>query len=188
MDIISRSEAKARSLKYYFTGRPCKHGHIAPKFTSRGWCVECANLAMKDKGRKEYDREYYESNKDRIRERTKEYNRKNSKQRVQKAKEWCVNNPQKARIIKLSYKSRRRSIERQGDPTSEIAEWESKQKKVCYWCGDPCESNYNLDHYVPLAKGGSHSINNLVISCPHCNFSKNAKDPYEFAQTLGRLF
>lgn len=36
----TRAEAKAMGAKYYFTGEPCKHGHIAPRKT-KGACVEC---------------------------------------------------------------------------------------------------------------------------------------------------
>ena len=36
----NRADAKATGAKYYFTGEPCKHGHIAPRKT-KGACVEC---------------------------------------------------------------------------------------------------------------------------------------------------
>ena len=40
---------------------------------------------------------------------------------------------------------------------------------------------------MPLSKGGEHTLTNLVVSCPTCNLQKNAKDPIEFANKLGRL-
>jgi 5-methylcytosine-specific restriction endonuclease McrA len=42
----TRSEAKAQGAKYYFTGDPCKHGHIAPRKT-KGVCVECMKAESK---------------------------------------------------------------------------------------------------------------------------------------------
>ena len=40
--IITHKQAKALGLKRYFTGEPCKHGHIAERLTNcRGQCVEC---------------------------------------------------------------------------------------------------------------------------------------------------
>ena len=39
----TRSEAKAQGAKFYFTGEPCKHGHIAPRKT-KGACVECLKV------------------------------------------------------------------------------------------------------------------------------------------------
>ena len=41
MGLISREDARAQGLKQYFTGEPCKHGHIAPRFVSTGGCKEC---------------------------------------------------------------------------------------------------------------------------------------------------
>ena len=31
----TRAEAKATGAKYYYTGEPCKHGHVAPRKTKR---------------------------------------------------------------------------------------------------------------------------------------------------------
>jgi hypothetical protein len=36
----TRAEAKATGAKYYFTGEPCKHGHVAPRKT-KGACIDC---------------------------------------------------------------------------------------------------------------------------------------------------
>lgn len=38
--VISRKEAKAKGLKRYFTGRPCKRGHVAEYYVT-GPCVIC---------------------------------------------------------------------------------------------------------------------------------------------------
>jgi hypothetical protein len=38
---FARSRAKAAGETRYFSGRPCKHGHVAERVTSNGWCVEC---------------------------------------------------------------------------------------------------------------------------------------------------
>jgi hypothetical protein len=39
----TRAEAKSQGAAYYFTGEPCKHGHIAPRKT-KGACVECLKV------------------------------------------------------------------------------------------------------------------------------------------------
>jgi hypothetical protein len=36
----NRAEAKATNSKFYFTGKPCKHGHVVPRLL-KGTCVEC---------------------------------------------------------------------------------------------------------------------------------------------------
>jgi 5-methylcytosine-specific restriction endonuclease McrA len=54
------------------------------------------------------------------------------------------------------------------------------QRGLCWWCSKRVGDNYHVDHRVPLAKGGSNGPGNIVISCPKCNFSKNAKLPHEW--------
>jgi hypothetical protein len=39
--IIQRKEAAANFQRFYFTGRPCKRGHIADRVTVNSDCVEC---------------------------------------------------------------------------------------------------------------------------------------------------
>jgi 5-methylcytosine-specific restriction endonuclease McrA len=58
----TRSEAKAAGAAYYFTGEPCKHGHIAPRKT-KGVCVECMKLEWQrgNETRAEYFAEYNKS-------------------------------------------------------------------------------------------------------------------------------
>ena len=58
----TRAEAKAQGAPYYFTGEPCKHGHVAPRKT-KGACVEClkAEWAKGNETRAEYFRAYNQS-------------------------------------------------------------------------------------------------------------------------------
>lgn len=44
--MISRQDAKAQGLKRYFTGKPCKFGHVAERFVGCHSCQECKNLAQ----------------------------------------------------------------------------------------------------------------------------------------------
>ena len=76
----TRQEAKSTGVKYYFTGEPCKHGHIAPRKT-KGSCIEClkvewekANTTRSDYFRnynkseagQKAKRKYYEANKENV--------------------------------------------------------------------------------------------------------------------------
>jgi hypothetical protein len=44
MRVSSWSEAKKLGNKRYFTGKSCKHGHVAERFTCNRECVECDRL------------------------------------------------------------------------------------------------------------------------------------------------
>jgi hypothetical protein len=59
----TRAEAKAAGAKYYFTGEPCKHGHIASRKT-KGACTECLKIEWQkgNETRAEYFRQYNKSN------------------------------------------------------------------------------------------------------------------------------
>jgi hypothetical protein len=65
-DIIGRDEAKALGLKRYFTGKPCKHGHVAERYAG-GPCVECI---------REQRREWRAANLEKAREKDRERARK----------------------------------------------------------------------------------------------------------------
>jgi 5-methylcytosine-specific restriction endonuclease McrA len=61
-----------------------------------------------------------------------------------------------------------------------ITEWikriKSMASSVCYYCERRIPSSeIHIDHIVALAKGGAHSVENLCVSCNHCNASKGAK-------------
>lgn len=38
-------QATQKNEKYYFTGKPCKHGHISKRNTHNGTCCECVQKA-----------------------------------------------------------------------------------------------------------------------------------------------
>lgn len=45
--VISRREAADSGKYFFFTGKPCKHGHISKRYTSTGGCVACLNSTYK---------------------------------------------------------------------------------------------------------------------------------------------
>jgi len=44
MQIISRKEAIAQGLIRYFTGKPCRHGHIDEKYVINRGCCVCSKM------------------------------------------------------------------------------------------------------------------------------------------------
>lgn len=45
----------------------------------------------------------------------------------------------------------------------------------CGYCG--VQGKMSKDHVIPLSKGGSHTLDNLVPACLHCNKTKQARGP-----------
>jgi hypothetical protein len=56
MRIIKRKDAMSLGLSRYFTGKPCKNGHIAERETKTGRCFGC--IAVWNKESSEYIKEY----------------------------------------------------------------------------------------------------------------------------------
>lgn len=237
--VMPRAEARAAGLKRYFTGAPCKHGHVSDRFVSDSSCAECrkplavlwqkrnpdrhrqnardwreankerhnqAKLAWNERNKeriKEASRAWYERNKEaanqarrawaqRNQERQKQTNiawrELNKDRKLQTTLAWKLNNRERVLLHYRNKGYRRRSRKRGGMSSPAVAAWLARQPKVCHWCGKKCAKGFQIDHYVPLARGGEHVESNLVVSCPPCNMRKSARDPYEFAAQVGRLF
>ena len=126
---------------------------------------------------REYSNRYYRLNWQRLRE----YN----KQRRADHRGWYSNYAKSPACMdtRKRAKANRRARENGCVVSSQrlISAWQRKwlgRKRVtCYWCGrsfppKKCQS----DHIIPLCKGGSHSVENLCISCKPCNSGKSGFD------------
>ena len=80
----TRKEAQATGAKYYFTGEPCKHGHIAPRKT-KGACAECIKIEWQQAAEKraDYFREY--NKREDVKDRKNEWYEANREQVIQAA-------------------------------------------------------------------------------------------------------
>jgi len=55
----------------------------------------------------------------------------------------------------------------------------------CFYCKrDTSPKERHRDHYIPLARGGSDSVENLRVACAECNQKKCALMPDEFMRRL----
>ena len=105
--IISRDEARALGLKRYFTGKPCKHGHVAEHYVSSCGCVECdrahalewrvANLEKVRERSREGGRKYRAANPQKDRERKRKWRAANPEKAREHRRRWRAANPKKAR-------------------------------------------------------------------------------------------
>lgn len=160
-----------------------------------GECRECS----KNRKKKEYikhrakilnrSKSWYVANKDKKREYDKIYKKNitEDKRKLRIEYQRRYRKTDRGRSITISHLHNRRAKIKNIVPHSEISNIIRRSKK-CYWCGVPLKNKkVHIDHYVPLAKGGLNSIENLVVSCAKCNLTKNAKDPIAFANSIGKL-
>lgn len=61
----------------------------------------------------------------------------------------------------------------------------TRDNHQCVYCGSP--DQLTLDHIVPVSRGGSDDIENLVTCCHRCNSIKGARTPEEWLQATSLL-
>lgn len=207
MEIITRKEAILQNLLRYFTGKPCKHGHISERFVNNSGCVQCRKEKTKEYNdkRKEYRDNYYQQNKERIKERVHEYQKNNKdkiktrnkkyredniehlraydRERYQRDKEkrkanvrrWRKNNPHK----RAAMNAKRRAAKKQA-----TVRWANlKSISILYHEAKIREEllgiKFSVDHIIPLTHElvcGLHCEDNLQV----ITYSANSKKSNNF--------
>lgn len=196
MEIITRKEAIKRGLPRYFTGKPCKNGHISERVTKKCDCVECNNernaayrsipenreiaRVRASKWREDFGiKNVYEMNEEwKIKTfgSTAEYWRQYQKKRdKEKLREYSLNRVARIRNAEGTH------------TTDDIALILEEQNFTCPYCLASLADGYHVDHYIPLSLGGSNWPDNLQCLCPTCNTRKGAKLPYDWHKELWPL-
>lgn len=222
MMIIERSSAKAEGLKRYYTGRPCKAGHISERSVANGTCWECMLIGAKGRLRENPNlirakaRAYWWKNRAHKLEQAKKWQTENPAYCARKTTEWKVANPDKVRASDKRYRlknkdkifaANRKWIEENREKKREQFRRYRAQKIVavgfhtiadiqamlfsqggkCAGCKANAVSKLEVDHIVPLSRGGSEWPDNLQLLCRPCNASKGAKTMEEWKDFLEKV-
>lgn len=210
-----REKCKNLGLKTYFTGNPCKHGHVAERYTSNNHCIACEvqvhlimtpeRFCLYKKRRatrqtnkranspdevKKQDRINYQKYKERIILQNKKYYEQNRERYIKNAKKWRMNNHDKFIVNAKTSFHNRRARKRQSAESftaKQIRNMLICQKQKCAFCYCSIKYGYHVDHIFPLSKGGSNGIKNIQLLCRPCNLRKSNKDPIKFAWDHGKL-
>ena len=173
MKLCSKCKVE-KSIDLFYLSRKAKDGHTP-------YCKESSKIYKRENNN--IAKLYYLRNRDHLLNKSKIYNKAHKKEDIKKIKH--VDN---SKILKKRYNDKRSKAMRNGDMTpAKISELRSNAT-ICYWCECSLKNNIvHVDHYIPLSKGGKHTISNMVISCKKCNEKKGAKDPNDFAASIGKL-
>ena len=184
----TRAEAKALGAKYYFTGEPCKHGHIAPRKT-KGSCVECIKVEWQQAAEKRADYFVQYNKKEEVKEKKHEWYLKNRDKVIETASTrppetlreyrnaWKKNNLTQ---VRADTKARRRK-HRQATPL-----WLTRRQKseirqiyqIAITMSQTTGEQYVVDHIVPLRSDvvcGLHVPWNLRVMTQEENLKKSNK-------------
>jgi len=66
--VSTRSEARAKGHKKYFTGKICKHGHISQRYVSNGICCNCLLTRLRNNVLIRVDKQHAQQVKDYVKE------------------------------------------------------------------------------------------------------------------------
>lgn len=189
MDIISKQEARLVGASTYFTGRPCKHGHLSERYVSNGHCKVCVDIRHKQ-WRKDFpektnaiSQRWKKKNKDALAAYKKAYNAKFPEKNAACAVRYRKRNPQKIRAWSRSYKAKKASAEGHHTAADIDRIW---QHQSCHCNACACEltkTGFHVDHIVAISKGGTNWPDNLQLLCPACNLSKGDKDFTEWLRS-----
>ena len=123
--------------------------------------------------------EYAKANKDKRRRWVATFKSKNKDQIKAESSAYRKKNPWQH----TQTEAKRRAIKRASIVESDLTAVKQIYKNArselviaCEYCGlETTARNRHVDHKVPLARGGSHTSDNLAIACDKCNLRKGAK-------------
>ena len=204
-DISIAPDKQCAKCKQYF---PATFEYFGKRHSGKSdlssYCKSCASRAHKEwtkrnprrnnKNKRDWEKrnpdkvkEYYKKTRLRPQKRTVEINyRKRNKQKIlDNARRYRQAHKDSIKARNRYYKARKRHAQGKHSP-AEVVEQYKRQHGKCYYCNCKLGNAYHVDHVIPLSRGGSNGIDNIVIACPSCNMHKHDKLPHEWPEG-GRL-
>jgi 5-methylcytosine-specific restriction endonuclease McrA len=151
----------------------------------RRWC-----LANPEKVR-EHNRRRYLADPGKARKRSAAWRLENLETAREAGTAWRKANPERTRAFSAAYRGRRRAAQ-EGAPVSRdpaILDFyqfaNTATSAPCVYCGlDPGPGLREVDHAIPISRGGAHSMDNLAIACKTCNKEKGSRTAQEYRTSL----
>ena len=125
----------------------------------------------------EYQKQYYQENREKVAEYQKQYRQANSEKYEEYQKQYLQENLEAFN----ARNQKRRALKRNAAGNATAADIQARfdyHGNRCYYCG--CDGPMEVEHRIPLSRGGTHYPANLVPACKSCNCSKGTKTELEF--------
>lgn len=120
---------------------------------------------------------YYLKNLDKITRKSIAYRETHQEELALYQREYRRAHPEKSQT-----NTRQRRAQKANAPQNDLthAQWleiQAAQDHCCYYCGKRCKGKLTQDHIIPLSKGGSHTVSNVIGACRSCNSKKHDNAP-----------
>ncbi len=186
-----------------YIGSPCRTCGQTLRCVANGSCANCALAAtnqLRTRKQAEYNTkrlEWYYANKERSRATTKVWLARNTDRVRETRKDWVVNNLEHHRRVckewreanrakKTVIQNNRRARLLSAPGTFTLQDVQAiliAQNFHCAYCAET--ENLQIDHVVPISRGGSNWPWNLQWLCAAHNTSKNTKTDAEYRKIAG---
>jgi hypothetical protein len=132
--------------------------------------------------RKIYQKNYKEKYPERNKERQKRYKEKHKEKIDIYNKEYRKRTQPQRNENTRRYRARKRKQSLIDIPFEQIQSRIDDFKGCCAYCDKPLDGKRvsQIDHFIPLSKGGWHCLSNIVPACISCNSSKCNQEPIEW--------
>lgn len=130
-------------------------------------------------------RQRYADNKELLKKQSNDYRAANHERRLEIERASRAKNKETYRLTKNARQSIRNRLIQGSEYLILPKELEHLNKLPCFACGD--SSKATIDHVIPLARGGNHSIGNLLTLCLSCNASKGKRTMTEWKKSKNLL-
>lgn len=131
-----------------------------------------------------WNKDFYARNSERRKQQRREWYRANAEVAKATAKEYAAKHPDVIRAVSRKSRATRRArlLSAFVEPVHPATVFE-RDKGVCGICMKPVEPNspWEVDHIVPLSKGGIHAYANVQLAHRSCNRAKGATVSAEVA-------
>lgn len=170
----TRKEAILLGVKFYFTGKPCKNGHISIRHVRSG-CRDCLLQAQY---------KYRKQNPEKIKQKNKKYNEANGQKKARADAIYRKKN--KARVV-AQRKAYKLQVSCAGRASQ--GEWDEfvAEEAYCLASIRSCETScrWHVDHMIPLKAdnvSGLHCASNIQVIPAKLNLKK--KNAMIFTEAL----
>lgn len=103
-------------------------------------------------------------------EKCKAYNAKRQRDKPEISRARCA----KRRALLRGYRGKHYTAQ-------DVRDLLKEQKAMCAYCSTSITGGYQIDHIIPLSRGGGNGRDNIALTCPSCNHRKHNKTPDEWS-------
>jgi len=170
-----------RAKKYYADNHEVQLEKNQKRREQNRDSIYATNKIWRDTHKKEkalMDKVYREANKEKIKERLRQYSKSQEFKEGHKLRNQKYLKTENGLLSKQLSRQRYRNRSKEVSATLTKIQWKACKQFFhysCAYCGKPLK-NLTQDHFIPLKDGGGYDVNNIIPCCKPCNSGKQSQD------------